>query len=465
MKRIEVSNLQNGALCESDLFTESGELLVSKGMTITEKHLDIMRRRNIYEVYAKMADEAEELHKILTMDFGQLEELHFDDPAHSVLNAPKKFPVPKAMENPALKEIKAGQDGLNQLANSEKAKALDNSIKDGAFSDKPVGPALKLRSVQISVGQRTVAYKTEMKTNYTEALQQVRGILVSIADNKSMDGTVVRNMVDRFVKTWVTDRNMTLNLTHSKPTDDDYLFHHSLNVCLLSLNIAAAFGYSEKQVIDIGIAATLHDVGMMLVPQEIFKKKGRLTKDEFYEVQKHSILGLHLLENITRLPDSAQFVAYQTHERENGSGYPKQRSGRLIHSFSKIVQIADVYESLSSPREYRDAFLPYKAMETIIKMSRKTLLSNEFVKAFITYMSLFPIGSLVELSDKTIGKVIHSNEAHFTKPIVSIIAGPQSQLLASDKIFQIDLLKRQDLQIVRAVEAKELPNQDIMAGF
>ncbi len=465
MKKIEVVNLQSGALCESDLFTESGELLVSKGMTITEKHLDIMRRRNIYEVYAKLADEAEELHKIMTMDFGQLEELNFDDPAHSVLKAPKKYPTPKAMSNPALQGIKAGQDGLAQLANSEKAKALDNTIKDGVFSDKPVGVALKMRSAQITVGQRTATYKTEMKTNYADALQQVKSILISVADNKSMDATIIRNLVERFVKTWVTDRNMTLNLTHSKPTDDDYLYHHSLNVCLLALNIAAAYGYSEKQVVDIGIGATLHDVGMMLVPQEIFKKKGRLTRDEWYEVQKHSILGLHLLENMTRLPESSQFIAYQTHERENGSGYPKQRSGRLIHCFSKIVQIADVYESLSSPREYRDAFLPYKAMETIIKMSRKNLLCSEYVKAFISYMSLFPIGSLVELSDKTIGKVVHSNEAHFTKPVVSIIAGPQSKLLPIDKMFQIDLVKRQDLQIIRAVEAKELPNQDIMSGF
>jgi HD-GYP domain-containing protein (c-di-GMP phosphodiesterase class II) len=465
MKKIELTSLVPGTTVEADLTTENGELLVSKGMTLTEKHLDIMRRRNIYEVFTKLGSEAEELNQILAKDFKELEELQFDDPSHSVLSAPTKYPRPKALQLPGIKGIKPGQEGFNQLLASEMVQELDAAIKEGFFPDRPVGPALKLRASQITVEQRTDAYKTEMKTTYADALKNVKHVLTSLADNKTMDGAFVKAIVERFVTTWLTDRNILLNVTHTKPSDEDYLYLHSLNVCLLSINIAAAAGYSEKQILDIGIGAVLHDVGMLLIPREVFLKKGRLTKDEWYEVQKHSVLGLHLLERIRNLPESAPYIAYQTHERENGQGYPKQRSGRFIHNYSKIVQIADVFESLSSPREYRTAYIPYRAMEILIKMSRKNFLANDYVKAFIMYMSLFPVGSLVELSDHTIAKVVHANELHFTKPIVSVIADTKGNLISREHIYQIDLSKNPAVQIIRAVEANHLPGLDIMHGF
>jgi HD-GYP domain-containing protein (c-di-GMP phosphodiesterase class II) len=465
MNKIELTSLAVGTVCQADLTTENGELLVSKGMVLTEKHLDIMRRRNIFEVYSKLGGEAEELHEILSKDFKELEELQFDDPKHSVLHTPKKFPQPKAFELPGLRDIKPGQEGFNQLLASDQAKQLDAAIKDGFFPDRPVGPALKVRASQVPAQRRTDAYKKEIKTTYADALKGVKHILTSLADNKPMDGAAIRLIVDRFVKTWLTDRNLLINMTHTKQSDEEYLYHHSLNVCLLSINIAAAADFSERQILDLGVGALLHDVGMLLIPREVFLKKGRLTKDEWYEVQKHSVLGLHLLERVDKLPESAPYIAYQTHERENGQGYPKQRSGRFIHNYSKIVQIADVFESLSSPREYRTAYIPYRAMEILIKMSRKSLLASDYVKAFITYMSLFPVGSLVELSDHTIAKVVGASEMHFTKPVVSVIADIKGNLLPPEKIYFIDLTKNHALQIIRAVESNHLPGLDIMHGF
>ena len=182
-------------------------------------------------------------------------------------------------------------------------------------------------------------------------------------------------------------------------------------------------------------------------------------------MQKHSVFGLHMIEKVSHLPESAAYIAYQTHERENGLGYPRQRSGRFIHNYSKIVQVADVFESLSSPREYRLAYMPYQAMEIIIKMSVKNLLSSDYVKAFVSYMSLFPVGSLVELSDHNIAKVIQANEFHFTKPLVSVIADNSGALLPRNKIYQVDLARDVSLQIIRAVEWTQVPDVDLMRGF
>jgi HD-GYP domain-containing protein (c-di-GMP phosphodiesterase class II) len=465
MKKIELSSLIPGSTVQTDLYTEGGDLLVSKGTVLSPSHLEILSRRNIFEVFIKHQSEVDEIHSLLSRDFDDLGDLHFDDASHSVLNNPIKLPLPKAYDALHLSTIKTGQEGLQQLLQCDNIRKFDSTIKEAFFPDRPIGPALKNKASNEVKLPRTEEYKAELKTAYDDALTNLKNVLNNLADAKLVEGLIVKNMVGRFVKTWLTDRNILLNSINYKSSDEEYLYHHSLNVCLLSINIAAATGYSEKQVIDIGIGAALHDVGMLLVPKEIRLKKGRLTKDEWYEVQKHTVLGLHIIEKVPSLPECAAYIAYQTHERENGQGYPKQRMSRFIHNYSKIVQIADVFESLSSPRQYRAAHIPYRAMEILIKMSRKNLLSNEYIKAFISYMSLFPVGSLVELSDHNTAKVVHANELHYTKPVVSVIKDSKGNIFPLEKIYQVDLSKNTNIQIVKAIETYHIPEADIMFGF
>ena len=464
MKKIDVSEIVPGIVAGGNFYTEGGELLISKGVTISQKHIDAMTRRNIFDVYLKNFEEEEELNKILSKEFDKLDELTFDESAKA------GRPIPAAagrtaMRLPELKNIKPGEEGALQLVKTKKTLELDSRLKDGFAPDRPIGPDLREKARQITVAERSDDYKKNIALSHDEAVGRVKTIMNSLADGKETDETDVRSLVSLFVKTYLTDRSILLNIANIKSSQGDYLYHHTLNVCILAINIAAAAKYSEKQIFEIGIGALLHDVGMLLVPEAIRFKKGRLSKDEWYEVQKHAILGLHIIEKVPRLPESALYVAYQTHERENGKGYPKQRSGRFIHAFAKIVQVADVYESLCSPRDYRPPYLPYRAMELLIKMSGRNLLSIEFVKAFLAYASLFPIGSIVELSNHCIARVVHANELHQTKPIVSIIINHDGMLLAKEKIYQIDLSKETNIQIIRAMEPAHLPAIDVMYGF
>ena len=231
------------------------------------------------------------------------------------------------------------------------------------------------------------------------------------------------------------------------------------------MNIAASSGYNEKQVIEIGLAALLHDVGMLLIPAEIRLKDGRLTPDEWYEVQKHPVLGLHLLERIPRLPPMVPIVVYQSHERENGSGYPRQRNSRLIHAYSKIIHCADIYEASSAPRSYRPAMPPYTCMERLVKMARQGLLNGDFVKAFLYYASLFPVGSVVELSDRRIGRVIATNGGAFTKPWVSILIDAEGRRLPENEIYQVDLKNVPEVQISQSLPYSHIENMALMLGF
>lgn len=470
MKSVNISSIAPGTKAETDYCSEDGTVLISKGIEITQKHLDILKQRNTYEIFIKeVDDDDEEIKKILSFELPSLEKLDLDELTATAQEieweSELKGPA-KALQLPEFKNIEAGSKGYNKLNSSKRASELDKQFKLGRTPDRPFGPALKEEATELTVKDRTKSYKDKMLLLYNFALNDVKRILNSLANGYKVDGEQIRRIVQSFAKTFVTDKNIMLNLSTIKCKDSIYVYSHSLNVCLLSINIAAAAGYSREQVIEIGMGALLYDVGMLLIPKEILSKKDKLSKDERFEIQKHPILGLHLLESVTRLPESVPYMAYQSHERENSTGYPKQRDKRFIHCFSKIIQIADIFTALSSPRLYREEYIPYKAMESIIKMTKKGLLSGEFVKSTLNYSSLFPVGSLVELNDKRIGKVIKANATSYAKPIVSILTDEKGEVLSgNNNIYQVDLSLDIDKHIVRALKREYLQEITLMDGF
>jgi len=449
VKSIQISTLTSGSVAESNYYSDKGELLVSKGVTVTEHFLETFRRRNIFEIFVKQAGEDDELHSILSQEFKNLGAVDLDDQT-----------VQKFQD---LREVKPGKDGLQQLLRSEKAYALDKELSSSP--DRPIGPALCANATEMTVADRTDSYKLGVAEAYAVALKEVKYILDTLATGGKADGQDIQRIVDNFVSIFVTDRNILLNISGLKHSNDEYIYHHSLNVCLLSINIAASAGYSENQVKEIGMGALLHDIGMLLIPPRVRAKTGRLTTEEWFEVQKHPILGLHLLEKVSRLPRAIPYVAYQVHERENSTGYPKMRNSRLIHRFAKLVQIADVYEALTSPRTYRRAYTPHEGVIRLIKMSKAGMVPGDFVKSFVEYASLYPVGSLVELSDHRIAKVVQANRNSLGKPVVSVLTNSIGRSLDKSNISQIDLAKDISIQIVKALPSDQLKNVDIMLGF
>jgi HD-GYP domain-containing protein (c-di-GMP phosphodiesterase class II) len=244
----------------------------------------------------------------------------------------------------------------------------------------------------------------------------------------------------------------------------DPLYNHVLNVALLSMNLAAASNFSEEQVIQIGMGALLHDVGMLLVPKVIRDKEGRLSDEEWYEIRKHPLFGIHIIDRMMRLPDAVKYITYQTHERENGKGYPKQRSGRLIHNYAKIVQIADIFDAVSSPRPYRIAYTPYKGVEMLIKMGKQKLISEVYVNTMLKSISLFPVGSMVEISDGRLAQVIAANEYHLGRPLLSVVSENGGKVLAPSNTYSLDLTLEPTIQVVRSLPFDAL-GCDVLYGF
>jgi HD-GYP domain-containing protein (c-di-GMP phosphodiesterase class II) len=118
--------------------------------------------------------------------------------------------------------------------------------------------------------------------------------------------------------------------------------------------LADTLGLKDEAVQEIGIAALLHDVGKLLIPQEILHKPGALSTEEFGTIMRHPLYGAAYLARVEGLTRLAVLVALEHHRKYDTSGYPVLRgSGRRQHAASQIVALADFYDALRSHRPYR----------------------------------------------------------------------------------------------------------------
>jgi response regulator RpfG family c-di-GMP phosphodiesterase len=142
-----------------------------------------------------------------------------------------------------------------------------------------------------------------------------------------------------------------------------------------------------SDVENIRIAAMMHDIGKLMISQEILEKPGRLTPEEYAIVKEHSAFGWNLLANSKgEVMEMARGIALEHHERWDGGGYPGGLKGDEISIYAQIVSVADVYDALTSKRSYKDAWNPDDARREIV-VQRGKQFAPRVVDAFVSCYS------------------------------------------------------------------------------
>ena len=230
---------------------------------------------------------------------------------------------------------------------------------------------------------------------------------------------------------------------------------HGINVAIFAIKIGEGLGYKRDQLVELGIAALIHDIGMCKIPDEVVNKEGVLTNEQYALIKKHPQFGYDIIFNA--LGEKYKWLAEvvsQEQEREGGQGYPRGLLGNEIHEYAKVIGMVDVYEALSHPRPQRKRFLPYEATKVIVNSS-KNMFPQKLIRALLTKLSCFPTGSYVVLNSKAIGRVVETNEASPLRPIIEMLYDSMGKKLAEKKI-----VKLQDtplLYITDSVFEEDLP--------
>jgi putative nucleotidyltransferase with HDIG domain len=284
----------------------------------------------------------------------------------------------------------------------------------------------------------------ELKEEALKTLPNIFNDLIN-RDEKNLKNSllVVGNLVDHIIETG----NININLYEVK-TYDNYTYIHSVDTCIMASFIGMSINLNKNELKELAVAAILHDIGKTKISNEIINKKTPLTNAEFFEIKKHTIYGEKILRTSNTLSDCIIKSVLQHHERIDGKGYPYGITGNLIHKFTKIISISDVYTAVSANRSYRDRFTPSEAYELILSGSG-TMFDSELVSNFRKTFAIYPLGCCIRLSNGMEGFVVKQNKYFPDKPIVRIIY--DSQTSNPLPYYEIDLLTNLNLVIESVV--------------
>jgi HD-GYP domain-containing protein (c-di-GMP phosphodiesterase class II) len=213
----------------------------------------------------------------------------------------------------------------------------------------------------------------------------------------------------------------------------DYLAYHSLNVAFLSCKVGLSSELNYRQLTELCVAALLHDVGMTRLDADCYLHDRPLSKEERAAVEQHPYLGWQFFEKLKGDFPWLLRVIEEEHMREHGQGYPGSTKGEL-HPFSKIIGVCDAFEALSHQRLYRKAYHPAEVMKSIIE-AKEFVFAKETLRVTADALSLYPVGSLVQLNNKKIAFVVDTVGGSPLRPTVSIIGdSPAEQNQTAERV-------------------------------
>lgn len=197
---------------------------------------------------------------------------------------------------------------------------------------------------------------------------------------------------------------------------DDSTYAHCMNVALIC-NILATWLDFPPEEIELATACGLfHDIGKLLVPHDIITKPGKLSADEYAEIQKHPVAGYQLLMD-QPMNDHVRFAALMHHERNDGTGYPMHLAGNQIDKYARIVAIADVYEAMTAARVYRGPLCPFRVIE-IFETEGFQKYDVKYLLTFMENVVNTYLQNQCLLSDGREGQIIYINKEKLSRPTV-----------------------------------------------
>lgn len=252
--------------------------------------------------------------------------------------------------------------------------------------------------------RRTILY---FFSNFTKFIQKTYEVFNS-EEQLNLDSII--EQVKSTILMLKDYRPFMLQLSSLMAKGIDYLYTHSARATIIALTIGNDLKLPNFRLIELGIAAILHEVGMMKIPRHIVNKTGGLTEREKKYINTHPIIGLKMLQNYSRehstmINQEILLAVSQHHERCNKSGYPQGLGGQSITQFAKILAVACSYEAQISSRPFRESG---ESHIVILKMLKDThsLYDEKIITALLNSISLFALGSYVRLKNRSIGVIV-----------------------------------------------------------
>jgi HD-GYP domain-containing protein (c-di-GMP phosphodiesterase class II) len=283
--------------------------------------------------------------------------------------------------------------------------------------------------------------KERARQTYVRSIDVTREVMMQSRLGGSIGLKRVRRAVQGIVDAILSDPSSLIGLTTLREFDE-YTFVHSVNVCILSVALGRRLGLTKIQLLDLGLAALLHDIGKSRVSLDTLNKRGALTDAERTELQAHGwygVLALFALHPGAGRPWRAMIACFEHHLRVDLSGYPRTIRPRQLSLFSKIIAVADGFDAATTTRVYQAN--PWSPADVLRGMRDNTRLGFDqvVVKAFINLTGIYPVGTVVVLDTFEMG-VVHATNSDATalsRPIVRLLSDDQGNMLSETALADL----------------------------
>ncbi|MCX7990572.1 MAG: HD-GYP domain-containing protein [Proteobacteria bacterium] len=270
---------------------------------------------------------------------------------------------------------------------------------------------------------------------YTEAIDVVKNVISEVRMGRIPKADEVKSVVGKMVDMVLKDKQTMIGLSLIK-SYDDYLFHHSVNVTILSLALGETLKIRPDLLREMGTAAMLHDIGKVSIDPKIVLKPDKLTDEEWEQMKKHPVTGYETLKKMEGVSEVVLRVALEHHMKYNLTGYPEVTKEYKLHPASMILSICDCYDAMTTHRVYQRCHEPREALEFMTRMAGVSFEPN-YLKAFIKMLGIYPQGTLVKLNTGETAIVSSPNPSSPDEPVIKVIYDIFGTKLEKPKIYDL----------------------------
>jgi len=272
----------------------------------------------------------------------------------------------------------------------------------------------------------------QAKRVYLRSVQVARELMTSVRVGHAVNARRVKRSVQSIVDQVLTNQAALVGMTTMRDFDE-YTFAHSINVCILCIVFGQKLGLDKQNLYELGLCGLLHDLGKMRIDWRVINKPGKLNDVEWAMMRLHPAEGLMAMFEIhgfTDPPFRQMLAAYEHHMKISQTGYPRVRRARRATMYSRIVSIVDTFDAVTSIRSYRSKPWPPDQVLRAMRDDTGWGLDPVLVKAFINATGIYPVGTVVQLSNGCIGVVTEQNPDRLYEPIVRVVRDAQGDVLA-----------------------------------
>ncbi len=295
--------------------------------------------------------------------------------------------------------------------------------------------------------------RAQARHTFFRAISAVKDVLASATHNDQIQVARTKRVVHTIIDQISEDDAALIELASIKQYDQ-YTYAHCTNVCIYAVTLGFRLGLSRRELSELGFAALFHDIGKVRLPYELISKPARFDEFDWQQMHKHPLYGAMIVAKTLKLDSHmarAMTVALEHHVNPDHTGYPTLPEPRATNLYSRIVAIADSFDALSSGRVYiKDPIPPDEVLRKLM-YQMQVKFDAALLKMFVMVIGIYPIGSLVLLSDDALAIVTRTNPQSLYRPEVRIIAARGAEP-AETTWLNLNAEENRGLEVVRVID-------------